>query len=82
MTKANNKNIAESTKEQMVVNVNATKTKRKISIKNYNEDNKEENKNYLKKKRGLMKIKRGSNVLWTEEEVNINILNYFLFVLV
>ncbi len=49
----------------------SVRRKRQVKPKAYNEIDEERENKFLKKKRKIMKIKRGSNVLWTEEEVSI-----------
>ncbi len=48
----------------------SSRKKRQITPNNYKDQELGEEKKFLKKKRKIMKIKRGSNVLWTEEEVS------------
>jgi hypothetical protein len=53
----------------------SSRKKRQITPNVYKDQELGEEKKFLKKKRKIMKIKRGSNVLWTEEEVGF--LIYF-----
>ena len=62
---------------------NYVRTKRQVKPKVYKELDEETEKVFLKKKRKIMKIKRGSNVLWTEEEVSdaqMKILCYYFLI--